>query len=336
MTKKSFIWPTIVLLISCVLSLFFGSEYGDKADWSAYMWYLLPAGILAGLANYFIVYLGLPTAVPIGDERERKGGSAANDKGIIGSIKSLFENDQDGTSIHVGAWGRTRSEDIAYVGYIVTGLCGSLLTPVIHAIVNLKGLPDFTSIAPFGKSVPFIAFGYGLVFGFTANKLLNSVSDIVQAQLLARQTAILAGAGVNTRTSRPYIISQYLERLPNEIYENGNLILVAKVVSACTKSKIEATSINQYLENMNSSNSGWKKFENTYIFRELENDRLVLAGYKGTEQIDGSLAIVNMDKWKQLLFDWGKSENFGYGRERSLDKLFGKTLTSIDFYSHEI
>lgn len=96
---------------------------------------LLLAGILAGLINLFITYLELP----------------------FHNNSTAFLEDEDG-------WPRPKKLWIAVLGYLLVGIAGAFLTPLLDALIGLKGYntnKDFL-----------IVFGYGVVFGYSTNKLL--------------------------------------------------------------------------------------------------------------------------------------------------------------------
>ncbi len=120
---------------------------------------LIAAGVLAGLVNYFYIYLNLPS--------ERKAVDVAT-------------GTEDASS-----WEYPKlTYYLALCGYVVIGLVGAFLTPLLDALITLKG-------TPMADGAEWVMFGYGLVFGFSANRLLSSVS----ASILAKIDAIQKGPG---------------------------------------------------------------------------------------------------------------------------------------------
>ncbi|WP_339708580.1 M23 family metallopeptidase [uncultured Kriegella sp.] len=110
---------------------------------------LVLAGITAGLVNYFYTYLSLPTEPTKKDD----------------SVKMT----ETGKS-----WGfPALTWQLALTGYIIIGIAGSMLTPLLDAIVGLKGID-----AKFGENL-LVVFGYGLVFGFTTNQIITSISTSI-------------------------------------------------------------------------------------------------------------------------------------------------------------
>jgi len=123
---------------------------------------LITAGVLAGLVNYFYVYLNLPI--------ERKKPDA-----------SLLEEGKP-------EWELPRlTYLLALGGYFVIGLAGSCLTPLINSIIGLKGLQPILVIKNLVDNDKWVLFGYGIVFGFSTNRLLSSIAE----SILARIDAIL-------------------------------------------------------------------------------------------------------------------------------------------------
>jgi hypothetical protein len=125
---------------------------------------LTAAGILAGLVNFFYLYLQIPF--------ERKPPASS----LTGEDEWEFPR---------------RTYWLALAGYFVIGLAGAYLTPLIHAIVTLKGLDGLTpKISP---SELWILFGYGIVFGYSANRLLSGISTSILARIEAMLSKLPAG-----------------------------------------------------------------------------------------------------------------------------------------------
>src|SRR6185436_5336456 len=109
-------------------------------------WSFVIAGLLAGLVNYYYVYLNLPVSKdPAPATMDEPGG---------------------------GEWELPKKTYwLALWGYLIIGIAGSFLTPLIDALVDLKGSP----VSPAVKWDDWILLGYGIVFGFSTNRLLSSV-----------------------------------------------------------------------------------------------------------------------------------------------------------------
>ena len=114
---------------------------------------LIAAGILAGLVNYFYVYLNLPVS--------KEPNPATLDEGGPGweLPKKTY-------------W-------LALWGYLIIGIAGSFLTPLIDALVDLKGSP----VKPGELWDNWILLGYGIVFGFSTNRILSSVVGNIIARI---------------------------------------------------------------------------------------------------------------------------------------------------------
>jgi hypothetical protein len=114
---------------------------------------LLIAGVLAGLINFFVVYVDLPFT------------STAN---LVSS---------EPTKLRDIWW-------IALIGYIVVGCGGAFLTLTVNAMVPLKGLEktDPTSCL--------VLFGYGIMFGYSTTRILVSVSDMLLKKVTALEEKV--------------------------------------------------------------------------------------------------------------------------------------------------
>lgn len=109
------------------------------------------AGVMAGLVNFFYTYLSLPIQ-PKSDPQS-------------------FAETDDTWGLPALTW------QLAITGYIITGIAGAFLTPLINAILVLKGVDGGLDKAPM------VAFGYGLVFGFSTNRVLSSLANSILAKI---------------------------------------------------------------------------------------------------------------------------------------------------------
>jgi hypothetical protein len=113
---------------------------------------LILSGCLAGAVNFFANYIDLPFTKP----------------------KDLFVSEPPKLK---DIWW------IALIGYLIVGIAGSFLTPVINAIVG--GLKGLEWIIENGTSHPkepnylYILFGYGLIFGYSTTRLLIGLLDSI-------------------------------------------------------------------------------------------------------------------------------------------------------------
>ncbi len=113
--------------------------------------FLTLAGVISGLVNFFYSYLSLPTKSK--DE-----------------TKSLTEEENP--------WALPkRTWQLALTGYIIIGIAGAFLTPLIHAVVGLKGVDNAL------EKTLLVTFGYGLVFGFCTNQILSSIANSILSKI---------------------------------------------------------------------------------------------------------------------------------------------------------
>lgn len=115
---------------------------------------LIVSGIIAGLVNFFYTYLSLPIN-PIDETTEKL--TAEEQKWQIPPL----------------TW------YLALLGYLIMGIAGALLTPLINEIVSLKGLEeDLYKIDNL-----LILCGYGIVFGFSLNRMLPMITNSILRKL---------------------------------------------------------------------------------------------------------------------------------------------------------
>lgn len=142
-------WGAILVSIALAIFLYYLHTYEHYI-----LCYLLLAGVLAGFMNYFYVFLNIPV--------EREGGQ------------------QGGVNAMAMDWERpNKTYWLALLGYITIGIAGAFLTPLIDAILDgLKGLEAAESEKEIYSSY-WVLFGYGIMFGFGANRILTSVLNQV-------------------------------------------------------------------------------------------------------------------------------------------------------------
>ncbi len=119
---------------------------------------LVTAGIVAGLVNYFYVYLTLPV------EKKKPEHALAE--------------------VDIPDWELPRlSFWLVLCGYIIIALAGAFLTPLVNAILHLAGLSPALDLATSNEK--WVLLGYGIVFGFSANRMLSSIAEGVLARIEA-------------------------------------------------------------------------------------------------------------------------------------------------------
>ncbi|RXM53046.1 MULTISPECIES: M23 family metallopeptidase [unclassified Chryseobacterium] len=130
------------------------------------------AGTIAGLVNFFYSYLSLPIKPKPKEETE------------------ALSAEEESWSMPPLTW------KLALTGYIIIGIAGALLTPLIHAVVELKGINNILD-----KKDQLVILGYAIVFGFSTNRILSSISEsilkkvenlLVEKQNSANLRALLA------------------------------------------------------------------------------------------------------------------------------------------------
>lgn len=115
---------------------------------------LITAGLLAGVVNFFIIYAKLPVVAAFAEEAEDV------------PLRDIW-------------W-------FALLGYILVGIAGAFLMPLLNsALGGLKGLEavDKNGKLTYDPNYSYILFGYGIVTGFSANKVLGSLTKFLSDRI---------------------------------------------------------------------------------------------------------------------------------------------------------
>lgn len=129
---------------------------------------LILAGILAGLVQYFVDFLKLPVYSPL---------DSANESVFFDSVNPDF-------------FSRLRSFLKAhwqFFGYIIVGITGAFLVPVIDQLLHLKGVQaylDCIDQKPTGgcKEMNWnllIIFGYGIISGYSSVRIIRGFGSFI-------------------------------------------------------------------------------------------------------------------------------------------------------------
>lgn len=113
---------------------------------------LIIAGIISGGVNFFLNYLDLS---------------------FFKSANPLANDDQL----------KPKSLWLALFGYFMVGIVGAFLTPLLNVLVGLKGYDP-------GKNF-LIAFGYGLVLGYSTSRLLLSILGSILKRVSKIETMLM-------------------------------------------------------------------------------------------------------------------------------------------------
>ena len=117
---------------------------------------LITAGCLAGVINFFVIYAQLPVVTTFIDET------------TVQPLKDIW-------------W-------FALLGYIIIGIGGAFLVPLLNAALGgLKGLEIIVKNGKvnYGPNYGDILFGYGIVAGFSTNKMLGSLTSFLVGRIEA-------------------------------------------------------------------------------------------------------------------------------------------------------
>jgi hypothetical protein len=201
---------------------------------------LLASGILAGAVNFFVTYLGLP----------------------FQSQTSSLINDE---------WPRPQKLWIAILGYIIVGIAGALLTPLINALIGLKGY--------FPNKDFIVAFGYGLIFGYSATKLLVTLLSSVLKKVsnietkVNQVTKMSVNKSINENNSDFSLVTSDLklgEHYPNnlsEVQACGNF--TAKIIRDSSEFKKLKKNINTDIIFKDEERTGADQMMNDKLFSAL-------------------------------------------------------------------
>ncbi len=242
---------------------------------------LLLSGALAGGVNFFVTYLNLPFKT---------------------QDSSLAEED----------WPKPKSLLLAILGYLVVGVAGAFLTPLLNALIGLKGYyPDKDFV---------VAFGYGIVFGYSTTKLLLSILDSLIKKISkveAKITELEKTQSASGVQASPLIGNRSQELIYEcetqfESYKD-DCSGFAKVVSSKFGASITGNADN-IVDQI--QGPGWTKFEKDGVKAKLKADAgwLVIGGLKSGDhnpaRSNGHVAIIvkgGLDHNKYPTGYWGSS-----------------------------
>lgn len=242
---------------------------------------LLISGILAGGVNFFVNYLGLPLPV-----------------------QTAFLAEED--------WPRPKTLWLAILGYLVVGIAGSFLTPLLNALIGLKGYyPDKDFI---------VAFGYGLVFGYSTTKLLISILDSLIKKIAKVESKV--NEFEKTQNASAFQSYSFLDNKSQEIIDEcetqfeshkNDCSGFVKAVSSKFAVSLDGQADN-IVDQM--QGAGWTKFGKDGVKAKAKADAgwLVIGGLKSEDhnpaRNNGHVAIIvkgGLDHNKYPTGYWGSS-----------------------------
>lgn len=135
---------------------------------------LLAAGVMAGLIQFFVDFKGLPLFQPTADENALEGQAE----------KSFWQKLYDFVRDH---W--------QFFGYIVIGIAGAFLVPVIDQFMTLKGVSDYLKCIDNDPATAcvtsnwylLVIMGYGIILGYSAVRLIRSIGSFLIGNIAKRQ-----------------------------------------------------------------------------------------------------------------------------------------------------
>jgi|GEM_PF-3337316 hypothetical protein len=288
---------------------------------------LIIAGVLAGGVNFFVNYIELPFS---------KSSFVALIE--IPPLKSIW-------------W-------IALIGYMVVGIAGAFLAPVVGAIVGgLKGLDWKAGIDgklhPSDQNYYLIVFGYGLIFGYSASRLLVSLlGNIIKTNSQLQERVSLIEKGV--RNINPRILTGAKTILSPS---NGK---AQEIITSCENNfeqnksdcsafvKAVAQDFNVPLNGQaddivgQMQGTGWTVLQNGVDAKnKADTGWFVVAGLKGADnvppQAHGHVAIIvagDIAQGKYPTGYWGKLDDpDGAGRDKTINWAWNKESRDKVIYS---
>jgi hypothetical protein len=253
---------------------------------------LLLSGILAGAVNFFVSYLELPFPK----------------QGINGI-------DDD--------WPKPRSLWIAILGYLVVGIAGSSLTPLIDAIIGgLKGLEIVDNTPKNPAFFNYILFGYALVFGYSTTRLLLSILDSIIKRLLKVELSVTNIKHQQSTNRLPFTnpnpTAQQIIDECEANFETNKSDCSGFVKSVATAFSINLTGQADNIVDQITS-SGWTILSDGIDAKNKADDGLfVVAGLKSFDNVpqqrNGHVAIIVSGELAQQKYPtgyWGKYGGVG-------------------------
>jgi hypothetical protein len=241
---------------------------------------LLAAGIIAGLIQFFVDYKGLPLYQPPANE------GIANSE----AKKSFSQKLYDFIKKH---W--------QFFGYMVTGIAGAFLVPVIDQLVNLKGIREYLNCIdenPATKCVTsnwylMVIMGYGIILGYASVRLIRSIGSflfksVAKQQVQQQQLLLNAHAQIAELKTRLAAITPPEQPIMPESLENAT---PNSDDDAGATSELEATAaITSCAENPNTR--PWRIWRPALSLKTLMNSINILAPgrNKASDGMIGDLA----------------------------------------------
>jgi len=123
---------------------------------------LLTAGILAGLIQYFIEYKKISVEESVDVQESVDAEMPGLWKRFIGFLREHWR----------------------IVAYVLLGIAGAFLAPLINEITPLSGIREIKNcmLSPNCKLQDWyllVLFGYGIVFGYASVRLLKGISSLI-------------------------------------------------------------------------------------------------------------------------------------------------------------
>ena len=147
---------------------------------ASYSIILTLAGIIAGLIQYFVDFKGLPLFQPLNANLTQVEDTTGTGK-LYKFIKDHWQ----------------------LFGYLVIGIAGSFLTPLLNELTNNR-LPGLDSIKEYAKCISLqkdgvpscstpsfwyylILFGYGIIFGYTSVRVIRNIGSLILGNVSLKQ-----------------------------------------------------------------------------------------------------------------------------------------------------
>ncbi len=271
---------------------------------------LLLSGIIAGLIQYFVDFKGLPIYTPA---NTNEGMYISNAPDFWSRMLNFFKRN----------W--------QFFGYIVVGIAGAFLVPVIDQLLHLKGVDEYlkclnNSAAETCKNKEWnllIIFGYGIISGYSSVRIIRGFGAFIVGNIgksLEEQKEILKKTREELEALKKKLLNSGLpesvEFQPADITE-GTLEYPHFCDAEDAVDILEGVSINSACEQFPRPWAG-KKWRVAGSLKQLLNEVNVLAPARNKKS-DGTIGDIAHSQGNSDHNPWVKDSGGTMGIVTALD-----------------
>ncbi len=271
---------------------------------------LLLSGILAGLIQYFVDFRGLPIYTP-----------TTSNEGVYDAVVPGF-------------WTRLLNflkRNWQFCGYIVVGIAGAFLVPVIDQLLHLKGVDEYLKCLNDSAAEAcnnkewnlLIIFGYGIISGYSSVRIIRGFGSFIVGNInksLEEQKEILQKTREELEALKKKLpnssLTESVEVLPAELNE-GTLEYPDICDAADSSETLEGVSSDSACEQFPRPWQG-KKWRVARSLKQLLSEVNVLAPAR-SKKSDGTIGDIAHSQGNSDHNPWVKDSGGTMGIVTALD-----------------